>query len=160
MSFALKACLSVVISYTQHPRAHTSDWKHQPFNFSTLQTGELPTTATKPTQNKPRSRIHHDLHKNGNSQKNTSGIPVVTTVTDRTSCGEICASAAEQTLNVHCFKALIHCRMWPYLWPYWAIQRSWFARVNALCNLSRKKSREVAAHFWADFWVGVASRCV
>ena len=37
-------------------------------------------------------------------------------------------------------------------WPvYWAIQRSWFARVNALCNLSRKKSREVAAHFRADF---------
>ena len=28
---------------------------------------------------------------------------------------------------------------------YWAIQRSWFARVNALCNLSRKMSREVAA---------------
>ena len=23
---------------------------------------------------------------------------------------------------------------------YWAIQRSWFARVNALCNLSAKKS--------------------
>ena len=34
---------------------------------------------------------------------------------------------------------------------YWAIRRSWFARVNALCNLSRKKSREVAAHFRADF---------
>ena len=34
---------------------------------------------------------------------------------------------------------------------YWAIQRSWFARVNALCNLSRKKSREVAAHIRADF---------
>ena len=33
----------------------------------------------------------------------------------------------------------------------WAIQRSWFARVNAFCNLSRKKSREVAAHFRADF---------
>ena len=33
---------------------------------------------------------------------------------------------------------------------YWAIQQSWFARVNALCNLSRKKSREVAAHFRAD----------
>ena len=33
----------------------------------------------------------------------------------------------------------------------WAIQRSWFVRVNALCNLSRKKSREVAAHFRADF---------
>ena len=48
--------------------------------------------------------------------------------------------------------------------PDWAIQRSWFARVNALCNLSRKKSRkksrEVAAHFRADFWAGVASRCV
>ena len=48
---------------------------------------------------------------------------------------------------------------WP-LRAYWAIQRSCFARVNALCNLSRKKSREVAAHFRADFWVGVASRCV
>ena len=34
---------------------------------------------------------------------------------------------------------------------YWAIQRSWFTRVNALCNLSRKKSRDVAAHFRADF---------
>ena len=34
---------------------------------------------------------------------------------------------------------------------YWAIQRSRFARMNALCNLSRKKSREVAAHFRADF---------
>ena len=34
---------------------------------------------------------------------------------------------------------------------YWAIQQSWFARVNALCNLSRKKSREVTAHFRADF---------
>ena len=43
---------------------------------------------------------------------------------------------------------------------YWAIQRSWFARVNAFCNLSRKKSREVAAHFRADFSVGVASHCV
>ena len=28
---------------------------------------------------------------------------------------------------------------------YWAVQWSWFARVNALCNLSRKKLREVAA---------------
>ena len=34
---------------------------------------------------------------------------------------------------------------------YWAIQRSWIARVNALCNLSRKKSREVVALFWAYF---------
>ena len=43
---------------------------------------------------------------------------------------------------------------------YWVIQPSWFARVNVLCNLSCKKLREVAAHFWADFWVGIASRCV
>ena len=44
---------------------------------------------------------------------------------------------------------------------YRAVQRNWFARVNALCNLSRKKSREVAAvTSWADFGVGVASRCV
>ena len=43
---------------------------------------------------------------------------------------------------------------------YWAIQQSWFARVNVLCTLSRKKSREVTAHFRADFWVGAASRCV
>ena len=43
---------------------------------------------------------------------------------------------------------------------YWAIQRSWFARVNALCNLLQKKLWEVAAHFLADFWVGVALRCV
>ena len=33
----------------------------------------------------------------------------------------------------------------------WMIQRSWFARVNALCNLSHKKSREVAMHFQANF---------
>ena len=35
--------------------------------------------------------------------------------------------------------------------PYWTIQRSWFARVNALCNLSCQKSQEIAAHFRADF---------
>ena len=28
---------------------------------------------------------------------------------------------------------------------YWAVQWSWFAWVNALCNLSRKKSQEIAA---------------
>ena len=54
---------------------------------------------------------------------------------------------------------------------YWVVQRSWFARVNALCNLSHKKSQKVVAatsrpiyrgrwqrmkknmsshHFWAD----------
>ena len=43
---------------------------------------------------------------------------------------------------------------------YWAVQWSWFARVNVRCNLSCKKSREVERHFRADFWVGVASRCV
>ena len=32
--------------------------------------------------------------------------------------------------------------------------------MNALCNLSRKKSREVAALFRADFSVGVASHCL
>jgi len=31
------------------------------------------------------------------------------------------------------------------LYPIWAVQWSWFARGNALCNISRKKSREVAA---------------
>ena len=63
------------------------------------------------------------------------------------------------------FKALLknHAKVGlTHLYPlsYWAIQRSWFARVNVLCNLSCKKSREVAVHFRADFWVGVASRCV
>ena len=33
----------------------------------------------------------------------------------------------------------------PRVLTYWAVQRRWFARVNALCNLSRKKTREVAA---------------
>ena len=42
---------------------------------------------------------------------------------------------------------------------YWVVQQSWYARVNALRNLSRK-TREVAAHFQADFWVGTASCCV
>ena len=47
-----------------------------------------------------------------------------------------------------------------YLPSYWAIQRSWFARVNALCNLLWKKSREVAVPFQANFWVGIASRSI
>ena len=37
-----------------------------------------------------------------------------------------------------------------FLPNYWAIQRSWFARVNALCNLSRKKSQRTS---------GPISRC-
>ena len=34
---------------------------------------------------------------------------------------------------------------------YWAVQWSWFARVNALWNLSRKKSQEVAASLPGGF---------
>ena len=37
-----------------------------------------------------------------------------------------------------------------------AVQRSWFARVNALCNLSCKKSREVAASLLGRF---LSRRC-
>ena len=35
--------------------------------------------------------------------------------------------------------------------PYWVVQWSWFARMNALCNLSRKKSREVAVSLLGRF---------
>ena len=47
----------------------------------------------------------------------------------------ICLSPTVETFRPTCLHTLV-------VW-YWAIQRSWFARVNALCNLSRKKSREV-----------------
>ena len=40
--------------------------------------------------------------------------------------------------------------------PYWAVQWSWFARVNVLCNLSCKKSREVVASLPGRF---MSSRC-
>ena len=39
---------------------------------------------------------------------------------------------------------------------YWAVRWSWFARVNSLCNLSRKKSREVAASLPGRF---LSRRC-
>ena len=39
---------------------------------------------------------------------------------------------------------------------YWAVQWSWFARVNALCNLSRKKSWEFAASLPGRF---LSRRC-
>ena len=39
---------------------------------------------------------------------------------------------------------------------YWAVQWSRFARVNALCNLSRKKSREVAVSLPGRF---LSRRC-
>ena len=45
---------------------------------------------------------------------------------------------------------LCHCQ------AYWAVQWSWFARVNALCNLSCKKSREVAASLPGRF---LSRRC-
>ena len=38
----------------------------------------------------------------------------------------------------------------------WAVQWSWFARVNALCNLLRKKSREVTASLLGWF---LSRRC-
>ena len=39
---------------------------------------------------------------------------------------------------------------------YWAVQWSWFTRVNALCNRSRKKWREVAASLPGRF---LSRRC-
>ena len=39
---------------------------------------------------------------------------------------------------------------------YWVVQWIWFARVNALCNLSRKKSREVTASLPGRF---LSRRC-
>ena len=52
-------------------------------------------------------------------------------------CGKVSPAKAEELVTEPLF--------------FWVIQRSWFARVNALCNLSCKKLREVAAHFRADF---------
>ena len=48
------------------------------------------------------------------------------------------------TLGLNLFQTVTRLVLLPSL-VYWAVQWSWFARVNALCNLSRKKSREVAA---------------
>ena len=39
---------------------------------------------------------------------------------------------------------------------YWAVQWSWLARVNTFCNLSRRKSREVAASLPGRF---LSRRC-
>ena len=47
-------------------------------------------------------------------------------------------------INYTCFKQMI-LRSVTHLSIYWAVQWSWFARVNAFCNLLCKKSREVAA---------------
>ena len=42
------------------------------------------------------------------------------------------------------------------MYAYWAVQWSWFARVNALCNFSRKKSWEVLASLPGRF---LSRRC-
>ena len=52
-------------------------------------------------------------------------------------------------------QAVLHCSE-PSQVDLW----SWFAWVNALCNLSRKKSQEVTVSFPGQFWIGVASHCV
>ena len=44
----------------------------------------------------------------------------------------------------------------PRVLTYWAVQRRWFARVNALCNLSGKKTREIAASLPGRF---LSRRC-
>ena len=64
-------------------------------------------------------------------------------------------------LNLKCCFSLISnfFNLFPYstdeqfavVYRYWVIQQSWFGRVNVLCNLSCKKSQEVAVHFQVDF---------
>ena len=60
----------------------------------------------------------------------------------------LCMSACEWCVLAGFFVFVFFTKRFAFYWP---IRRSWFARVNALCNLSRKRSREVAAHFRADF---------
>ena len=48
------------------------------------------------------------------------------------------------------------CHYFYLMTPYWVVQWSWFARVNALCNLSRKKSWEVSASLPGQF---LSKRC-
>ena len=49
------------------------------------------------------------------------------------------------------------CCPWCSMWPScWAVQWNWFARVNALCNLLRKKSPEVALSLPGQF---LSRRC-
>ena len=43
--------------------------------------------------------------------------------------------------------------LFPVLCGFCAVQWSWFARVNVLCNLSRKKSREVASSLPGRFLI-------
>ena len=92
--------------------------------------------------------------------------------------GDVCSQFHQRLYSYTeiCFNYVINCmiqgvwgnscsqyKLYSYTkicFTYWAIQWSWFARVNVLCNLSRKKLREITAHFRADFWVGIASHCV
>ena len=57
----------------------------------------------------------------------------------------------KQKIEIH----LLHIHTWSLPHQYWAVQWSWFAQVNALCNLSCKMSQEVAASLPGRF----LSRC-
>ena len=58
---------------------------------------------------------------------------------------------------VFCTNDLGATKLGVLMYNYWAVQWSWFAWVNSLCNLLCKKSQH---HFLADFWGGVASHYV
>ena len=54
-------------------------------------------------------------------------------------------------LHYHCSGHFADSRKSAHPLPLLGDSAKLFGRVTALCNLSRKKSREVAAHFRADF---------
>ena len=56
-----------------------------------------------------------------------------------------CLTVTQTTGSLLCIYIYI------FLQWYWAVQWSWFAQVNALCNLSRKKSWEVAVSLLGRF---------
>ena len=94
--------------------------------------------------------IHHHHHRScpSRSDDDASGASGVTS--DQTPMHRCVLSRTRQT-TAAAGLALLSFLAWRLMDVYWVIQRSWFARVNALCNLSCKKLREVAAHFRADF---------
>ena len=67
--------------------------------------------------------------------------------------GTIPTSASQRSIRTNGPLTFAH---GPVIIIYWAVQWSWFARVNALCNLSRKKSREAAASLPGRF---LSRRC-
>ena len=73
-------------------------------------------------------------------------------------CVRACVRVCVYGMNLkYTVRWLIHISVHSILCQcYWAIQRSWFARVNAPCNLLRKKSREVAASLPGRF---LSRRC-